>query len=54
MFPCGEEQPLASNVNYAAGQVVPNAVLAKVGTGGRICVYTSSGTDLLIDVTGHR
>ena len=53
VFPCGEPQPLASSVNDAAGQVVPNAVLAKVGSGGRICVYTSSGTDLLVDVTGH-
>ena len=53
MFPCGQPQPLASNVNYAPGQVVPNAVLAKVGTGGKVCIYTLATTDILVDVTGY-
>ena len=52
VFPCGSLRPLASNVNYVAGQVVPNAVLAKVGDGGRVCVFTQSELDLVIDVNG--
>ena len=31
-YPCGAPRPLTSNVNYAPGDVVPNAVLAKIGT----------------------
>jgi hypothetical protein len=52
-FPCGTDQPNASSVNYAPGQVVPNAVLAKIGTNGRICIYTLAATDILVDVTGY-
>ena len=52
VFPCGAPRPLASNVNYAAGQVVPNAVLAKIGTGGTVCIYSLVDTDVVIDVTG--
>ena len=52
VFPCGAERPLASNVNYLAGEVVPNAVLAKVGDGGAVCVFTKAATDLVIDVNG--
>src|SRR4051794_36970137 len=31
VWPCGSTMPLASNLNFVAGQVVPNAVLSKVG-----------------------
>jgi hypothetical protein len=30
---------------------VPNAVLAKVGVGGRVCIFTFEETHLLVDVT---
>jgi hypothetical protein len=53
VFPCGSPQPRASSVNYSAGQVVPNAVLAKVGTDGEVCIFTSSATDLIVDVSGY-
>ena len=52
MFPCGESRPLASNVNYAPGDVVPNAVLAKVGAGGKVCIFTLAETDIVVDVNG--
>ncbi|MCB0968695.1 MAG: hypothetical protein KDB37_17820, partial [Ilumatobacter sp.] len=53
VFPCGESVPLASNVNYVAGDAVPNAVLAKVGTGGKVCVFSLAETDLVVDVNGY-
>jgi hypothetical protein len=31
---------------------VANGVLTKVGSGGKVCVYTHAATDLVIDVTG--
>jgi hypothetical protein len=53
VFPCGTELPKASNVNYGPGDVVPNAVLAKIGTGGKVCIYTLAGTDIVVDVNGY-
>jgi hypothetical protein len=52
VFPCGEPRPNASNLNYAAGDVVANAVLSKVGAGGRVCVFTSADADIIVDVNG--
>ena len=53
VFPCGSALPLASNVNVdGAGQTVANAVIAKVGVGGSVCVYTSNATHLVVDVSG--
>ena len=52
VFPCGMTPPLAANVNYGAGGVAANAVFAKVGVGGKVCVFTLAETDLVIDVNG--
>ena len=52
VFPCGEAVPNASNLNFAAGQNVPNAVVAKVGAGGTVCVFAEVPFDLLVDVNG--
>lgn len=53
MYPCGANRPLASNVNYMAGDVAPNAVLAKIGTNGKVCLYTKATTDIVVDVNGY-
>ncbi len=53
VFPCGSSLPVASHVNYQAGEVAPNAVLAKIGTGGKVCIYTLTETDLIADVNGY-
>ena len=52
VFPCGITPPLAANVNYSGGDIAANAVLAKIGAGGKICVFTLAATDLVIDVNG--
>jgi hypothetical protein len=51
VYPCGE-RPLASNLNFAGGQVVANAVVAPLSASGQICVYSSVLTDLVADVSG--
>ena len=53
VYPCGSQQPLASNLNYVGGQTVPNAVIARVGSGGAVCLFVSEGTHLVADVTGY-
>jgi len=52
-YPTGSARPLASNVNFVAGQTVPNRVIVKLGTSGKITLYNAFGTvDLLADVNG--
>jgi hypothetical protein len=53
VFPCGASQPGASNLNFSAGQTVPNLVIAKVGTGGKVCLYTTTPTHLIADLNGY-
>ncbi len=52
VFPCGQEPPLASNINFLGSGVFPNAVISKVGAGGKVCLFTTTATDLLVDVNG--
>jgi hypothetical protein len=53
VFPCGTTRPNAANINYVGGDVAANAVLAKIGDNGKICVFTLAETDLIIDVNGY-
>ncbi|HWL43868.1 MAG TPA: hypothetical protein VNQ73_13060 [Ilumatobacter sp.] len=51
--PRGSARPTASNVNYAPGQTVANAVVARVGTGGHVCIFNLAPTDVIVDVAGY-
>ena len=53
VYPCGTTRPLASNLNYTAGQTTSNAVIAKVGANGKVCLYTPAATHLIADVNGY-
>jgi len=53
VYPCGLERPLASSLNFVAGQTVANAVVATVGGNGKVCLYTSTSTHLVADVNGY-
>ncbi len=50
VYPCGSPQPTAANLNSPAGGVVNNLTLARIGTDGTICVFSSAATDLVVDV----
>jgi hypothetical protein len=52
VYPCGTDRPVASNLNYAAGQTVANTVVTRVGAGGSVCLYTHGSTDLVVDISG--
>ena len=52
VYPCGQSRPLASNLNYVAGDVIPNAVISGIGTAGKVCVYNSAPTGLIVDASG--
>jgi hypothetical protein len=53
VFPCGSPRPLASNLNYVAGQNVPDLTISRLGTGGQVCLYSMMPTDLVADVAGY-
>ena len=52
-FPTGEARPNASNLNFTAGQTVPNLVVAKLGAGGKASLYNPFGSvQVIADVAG--
>ncbi|MCX6522548.1 MAG: hypothetical protein NTZ21_17965 [Actinobacteria bacterium] len=52
VFPCDQPQPVASNLNFVAGDVRPNLVMAGLDGDGRTCVYAMASTHLVIDAIG--
>jgi hypothetical protein len=52
VFPCGRPTPLASNLNFGAGQVVANLANAALGPDATVCLFASSATDVVIDLNG--
>ncbi len=53
VFPCGSTRPNASSLNYVAGSTVANAVISKIGAGGKVCLYTQAGTHMIVDINGY-
>jgi sugar lactone lactonase YvrE len=53
VWPGGAPRPLASNLNFTPHKIVANAVIAKVGAGGQVSFFNSTGsTELIVDVVG--
>jgi hypothetical protein len=52
-WPKGSKQPETSNINWTAGEVVPNMVTAALGSSGAISVYASAGANIVVDVMGY-
>ncbi|HVE64544.1 MAG TPA: N-acetylmuramoyl-L-alanine amidase [Mycobacteriales bacterium] len=53
VYPAGTDRPVTSSLNFAAGDVRPNLVLAKVSPDGRIAFYNQTGsTHLAVDAVG--
>lgn len=54
IWPKGEPRPYVSSLNWTAGQTVPNLVVMKPGTGGKINVWSESGeAHAIADVVGY-
>ncbi len=49
----GTARPNTSNVNYYPAHNTANTVLATIGTDGKVSIYTSAATHLIVDVAGH-
>lgn len=53
VYPAGTPLPGASNLNFKAGQTVPNRAIAMLGSGGAVSIFNGSGnTDVVVDVGG--
>jgi hypothetical protein len=53
VYPSGVSRPLASNLNFVAGQTVPNLVTVKTGADGNVKVFNAAGqTHVIFDVVG--
>ena len=50
VFPCGQAVPVASNLNFVAGQTVANLVAVKVGDNRSVCVYSSTRAHVVADL----
>lgn len=52
-WPCGSPRPFVANLNPSAGITRPNLVNVRVGTGGKVCIYSLGATDIVVDLMGE-
>ena len=52
VWPCADTKPLASSVNYTAGEDIPNTVIAAPDQYGKICLDSSTPVNLIADLSG--
>ena len=53
VYPAGAGRPVASNLNFTAGQTVANRVIVKLGASGAVTIYNAAGTvNVSADVNG--
>jgi hypothetical protein len=54
VWPAGQPRPLASNLNWVAGETRPNLVNVPVGSGGQVSIYNGVGSaDVVVDEEGY-
>ncbi|MEM1333471.1 MAG: SpoIID/LytB domain-containing protein, partial [Actinomycetota bacterium] len=52
VWPCADDRPTVSNLNYVSGGIRANSVIAPVSDAGTICLYSFAGTELVVDIAG--
>jgi hypothetical protein len=53
LYPGGTDLPPTSNLNFAAGTIAPNAFTVALGGDGSFNLYSNTGGDFIVDVTGY-
>ena len=55
VWPTGQSQPVVSTLNDQTGTIVANAAIVPAGTDpeGSVTVFSTDGTQLLIDINGY-
>jgi hypothetical protein len=53
VWPDDAIKPTASDLNWVAGETVPNPVVVKLGADGAVKIFNAAGsTDVVVDVSG--
>jgi hypothetical protein len=53
LWPDGNTQPVASDVNFVSGLTVANLTIVKIGSNGKVAVFNAQGnTQIVVDVVG--
>ncbi len=54
VYPDGTTRPVASNLNFTAGETIPNLVTVPVGSDGAVDFYNDAGSvNLVADLAGY-
>jgi hypothetical protein len=53
LYPFGTTEPVASNLNFTANQIVPNAFVAGLSNDGKFNIYSHASTHFIVDVAGY-
>jgi hypothetical protein len=53
LYPSNAPRPNASNLNYIANQIVPNAFTVGLGGDGGFKIYTFGSIHFIVDITGY-
>jgi photosystem II stability/assembly factor-like uncharacterized protein len=53
LYPFGTPQPNASNLNFTANEIVPNAFVVGLSNDGKFNIYSHASTHFIVDVTGY-
>jgi hypothetical protein len=53
LWPVGQAQPLVSTLNAPTGTLTANAAIVPAGTGGKINLYATDNSDVIIDINGY-
>ena len=48
-YPCSQERPVVSNLNFAVGQTVSNLAAVRTDAAGEFCVFTSQNAHIVFD-----
>jgi hypothetical protein len=52
VWPCGSDRPVASSVNFLAGQARGAQATTLLGPGRTLCVFSNAATDIVVDLQG--
>lgn len=52
VYPCGEPLPRTSNLNLTPGIITPNLTITRVGSNGKVCLFTQRAANLIADLAG--
>jgi hypothetical protein len=53
VYAAGQTQPETSTLNAPEGDTIANAIVVSAGTGGKITVFSTDETDLVLDIDGY-